>query len=299
MSRTCISWLSVCLSLLLAGGALGSDFEAQLLKKFQNDNQAAAQRLKQEVEGLLAQADAYRTAEPERALALYQKCLPLLGEPQWNSEDRKKLERKVSDGVRQAKASVEQKRLEEASQAASLKKDNAAAGLKSYYPLSPMQPVVSPPLFFAPVVTPFPSNIALQTTPVVSADRRYVRIGVSGGFSFFRPGPIVPVQIPVPTVLQGPGNGVTVLPPIGVTQKITPVVLPAFTGIGVNTTVMAPAGGTAVVGGFASVSSSRVEFGTPILGRIPYLSPFYRSVATGSQMNALQLSVSPQIILLE
>ncbi len=48
---------------------------------------------------------------------------------------------------------------------------------------------VSPPeveaqaVAFQPVVTPFNDGVTLTTTPVVSADRRYVRLGVNVGFN--------------------------------------------------------------------------------------------------------------------
>src|SRR3954470_1781545 len=36
---------------------------------------------------------------------------------------------------------------------------------------------------FQPVVTPFPSGVTLDVTPTVSADRRYVRMGIGVSFT--------------------------------------------------------------------------------------------------------------------
>ena len=70
-----------------------------------------------------------------------------------------------------------------------------------------------------PNLVPFQNSGAFQVTPVASPDRRWVRIGVSGSFNFVQPGPFVPVFTPVPTILQGPGRGLTVAPPFGLLRS--------------------------------------------------------------------------------
>jgi len=52
------------------------------------------------------------------------------------------------------------------------------AALAARGPAAPAQAVG-----FAPVVGSFPNGVGVGTTPVVSADRRYVRLGVDAGFS--------------------------------------------------------------------------------------------------------------------
>ncbi len=66
-----------------------------------------------------------------------------------------------------------------------------------------------------------------------------------------------------------------------------------------NTTVNVPDGGTAVVGGFTQSSEARNEFGTPGLGKVPYLGRLFRNTASGRQTSSARLSVSVRIISLE
>jgi general secretion pathway protein D len=57
--------------------------------------------------------------------------------------------------------------------------------------------------------------------------------------------------------------------------------VPAFTTIGVQTTVTVPDGGTVTVGGYSQLSEGRNEFGTPGLGRVPFSGRGFRNVSSG------------------
>jgi general secretion pathway protein D len=81
-------------------------------------------------------------------------------------------------------------------------------------------------------------------------------------------------------------EGTTVQQPtIGITQ--------------IQTTVNVPDGGTILLGGIKRLSEGRVERGTPILSKIPYLNRLFKNNAIGRETSTLMMTVSPRIIIPE
>ncbi len=153
--------------------------------------------------------------------------------------------------------------------------------------------------FFTPNNQPFPLGVTMQVTPVVSADRRFVRLNLTPNLTNLASTsvPLIPVQIPVPTILNGPGAGGTVF---GQPQIFTMFFQqPTFTTISVNTTVNVPDGGTVLLGGLKTMSEGRVESGPPILSKIPYLNRLFTNTAFGRDGQSLMIMVTPRIIINE
>jgi ferredoxin len=197
--RTCIG-VVFC---QVAAAPLRADFESDLLEKFQNQNQQAVRRLKQELENQLAKAAALCPVEPEKTLDLLQQTQQILHEEsKLSKDDRADFSQRIKERLHEARERIKSK--VEAAKA-------ATPTVVSAYKTPQSLTQVSQPIF-VPVLTQVPVQSSLQVTPVVSADRRFVRIGVSGSFAMPTLGPLVPIQIPVPTILQGPGNAITVLP---------------------------------------------------------------------------------------
>lgn len=136
----------------------------------------------------------------------------------------------------------------------------------------------------------------MQVTPTVSGDRRFVRIGVRGAFSIPKVS-WIPVPVATPTILQGPGRKLTVTNPVVVSYQMVPFV--TFTNGFIDTTVSAPDGGTVVAGGYSTRTHASVEFGTPLLGHIPYLGRLFRNRTYASSSDSFQINVSPRIFVLE
>ncbi len=134
-----------------------------------------------------------------------------------------------------------------------------------------------------------PTASSSQVTPVVSADRRYVRMTLSPTFTvlnnFF--------TISVPAAVGGSGLGGTGAPISGSIQ------LPNFSLTTVSTTVTVPDGGTVLLGGVKRLSEERKEFGVPVLSKIPMLNRLFRNIGIGRQTSSLMLMVTPRIIILE
>ncbi len=151
-------------------------------------------------------------------------------------------------------------------------------------------PVVN---FGAVAFTPIPQQIfdgvQLSVLPVVSADRRYVRLTMApffstiDGFDTF----------PVPAAVGGGGIG-------GGSASITgQIQLPRQTITNVNTTVTVPDGGTVLLGGVKRLREERQEYGVPILSKTPLINRLFRNIGIGRDTDSLMLMVTPRIIILE
>ncbi len=154
-------------------------------------------------------------------------------------------------------------------------------------------------IFFSPNNQPFPLGVTMQVTPVVSADRRFVRLNLTPNLTNLASTnvPLIPVQIPVPQLLEGPGNAASAIGQPVIFQMFFQQ--PTFTTISLNTTVNVPDGGTVLLGGLKTLSEGRNEFGPPILSKIPYLNRLFKNVAYGRDGQSLMIMVTPRIIINE
>jgi type II secretory pathway component GspD/PulD (secretin) len=154
-------------------------------------------------------------------------------------------------------------------------------------------------LIATPQQVPFPLGVFLTVTPVVSADRRFVRLNMTPSMTNLVDAtvPLIPLQIPVPSTFFGPGTGTT----SGQQESIFTLFFqqPSVSTITLNTTVNVPDGGTVLLGGLKTLSEGRNEFGPPILSKIPYISRLFKNVAYGREANSLMIMVSPRIIINE
>jgi type II secretory pathway component GspD/PulD (secretin) len=151
-------------------------------------------------------------------------------------------------------------------------------------------------LFFTPANLPFPVGLALAIQPVVSADRRFVRMNMAPTMVNLTDAtvPLFPVQVPIPQVFEGgaTGPGQFGLFEIFLQQ-------PKFETIAINTTVSVPDGGTVLLGGLKTLNEGRSEFGPPILSKIPYINRLFRNIGYGKDVHSLMIMVTPRIIINE
>lgn len=154
-------------------------------------------------------------------------------------------------------------------------------------------------LFFSPQQQPFPLGVTLRVTPVVSADRRFVRMNLVPSMTNLATAtvPLIPVQIPIPSTFFGPGTNFSA----GLPEQIFQVFFqqPTFTQITLSTTVNVPDGGTVLLGGLKTLNEGRNEFGPPILSKIPYLNRLFKNVGYGREAQSLMIMVTPRIIINE
>jgi type II secretory pathway component GspD/PulD (secretin) len=159
------------------------------------------------------------------------------------------------------------------------------------YYIQSLTPIVGPgAVAYSPTIGLIPSGVTLTVTPVVSADRRYVRMTLTPFFNalnnlqtFTFPGGAVGGS--------GLGGGAAVIQ--------TTVQLPNTTTTTITTTVTVPDGGTVLLGGVKLLNEQRTEFGVPVVSKLPFLDRLFRNVGIGRTTNSVMLMVTPRIIILE
>lgn len=81
-------------------------------------------------------------------------------------------------------------------------------------------------------------------------------------------------------------------------QDIT-IQQPVFNFSTVNTTVTAPDGGTALLGGINRAAEGSNYRGVPMLSKIPGVNRLFQNRGIGREMSASNMSITPRIIILE
>jgi hypothetical protein len=180
--------------IILAARAPGAraDQESDLLRKFQQQNQQVAQQAKASIEKTVDKAFEIVAERPEQALELFRQARDVLNATESLSRsDKAPLARRLDEGFRNVKARLD-------SQAA------AAAALKVMKPLPPDETASAKllkkpdgvtggtardpklrvsPILFQSYQRPMVFSSDSSVTPIVSPDRRWVRISLSGFFS--------------------------------------------------------------------------------------------------------------------
>jgi type II secretory pathway component GspD/PulD (secretin) len=148
---------------------------------------------------------------------------------------------------------------------------------------------------FVPNNTPLPTGgVTLAILPVISADRRFVRLSVNPTLTNLTS---ANVQLyPITTFITPIFEGGAVGQPVPFTQFLQQ---PVFNTITVTTTVNVPDGGTVLIGGLKRLSEGRNEFGPPILSKIPYINRLFKNVGYGRETESLLMMVTPRIIINE
>jgi len=148
---------------------------------------------------------------------------------------------------------------------------------------------------FVPNNSPFPTGgVTLAIQPVISADRRFVRLNLTPTLTNLTS---ANVQLyPITTFITPIFEGGAVGQPVPFTQFLQQ---PVFNTVAVNTTVNVPDGGTVLLGGLKRLSEGRNEFGPPILSKIPYIDRLFKNVGYGRETESLLMMVTPRIIINE
>ena len=164
------------------------------------------------------------------------------------------------------------------------------SGTLQYYVAS-LTPIIGPgSVAYTPNVSAINSGVFLMVTPVVSADRRYVRMTLSPNFNSVNGFTTYSSQI---AGVGGSGLGG------GAATIQGQIQLPNTTTNTISTTVTVPDGGTVLMGGVKTMIEQRIEYGVPILSKTPMIDRLFRNVGIGRNSQSLMIMVSPHIIILE
>jgi type II secretory pathway component GspD/PulD (secretin) len=157
-------------------------------------------------------------------------------------------------------------------------------------PIPPNASISNGLLNFTPTQPQTP-GLGLFIQPVVSADRRFVRLNIQQSFTNLISGT---QQIPITTIItpvfENGGQG----QPVPFTQFLQQ---PRFSNLETQTVVVVPDGGTVVMGGLKYMTEGRNEFGPPVLSKIPYLNRLFKNVAYGREGRSILIMVTPRVII--
>jgi len=157
-------------------------------------------------------------------------------------------------------------------------------------PIPPNLSIQNGNLNFTPT-SPQTPGLGLFIQPVVSADRRFVRLNIQQSFTSLISGI---QQVPITTIItpqfENGGTG----QPVPFTQFLQQ---PRFSNLETQTVVVVPDGGTVVMGGLKYMTEGRNEFGPPVLSKIPYLNRLFKNVAYGREGRSILIMVTPRVII--
>jgi general secretion pathway protein D len=145
-----------------------------------------------------------------------------------------------------------------------------------------------------PVNETITSGVRLNFQPVVSADRRSVRVSLNANLDGLGSpsADLIPIQIPVmPKCADGTPDQAG--KPVMFTQYIQK---PRLNKIAIDRTLCIPDGGTAVLSGWKHTRENRTECGTPVLSKIPYVNRLFKNVGCERVTEHLLVLVTPRII---
>jgi hypothetical protein len=180
--------------LILAARPLGAraDQESDLLRKFQQQNQQAAQQAITSIEKTVDKAFEIVAQRPEQALELFRQARDVLNATgSLSRSDKAPLARRLDEGFRNVKARLDSQAAaaealkvikplptDETASAKLFKKPDGVTGGTTRDPKLRVSPIL-----FGSNQYPLTFSSSSSVTPIVSPDRRWVRISLSGFFS--------------------------------------------------------------------------------------------------------------------
>jgi type II secretory pathway component GspD/PulD (secretin) len=157
-------------------------------------------------------------------------------------------------------------------------------------PIPPNASIQNGLLNFTPTAPQTP-GLGLFIQPVVSADRRFVRLNIQQSFTNLISGiQSVPVTTIITPQFENGGTG----QPVPFTTFLQQ---PRFSNLETQTVVVVPDGGTVVMGGLKWMTEGRNEFGPPVLSKIPYLNRLFKNVSYGREGRSILIMVTPRVII--
>jgi len=145
---------------------------------------------------------------------------------------------------------------------------------------------------FVPENRAFTTGVQFSVQPVVSADRKFVRVNLKASKTDLAT-PYVPL-IPVTTFIKPEGGAKG--QPVPFTQYIQQ---PEFTTLALDRTVEIPDGGTVVMGNWKTLREVRREGPDEcpaVLSKIPYINRMFKNVGYSREAERVLVMVTPRII---
>jgi type II secretory pathway component GspD/PulD (secretin) len=140
-----------------------------------------------------------------------------------------------------------------------------------------------------PVHQDIPTGLRITMQPVVSADRRFVRVSLKSELTGLLSSEVA--LVPVTVASKDQENK-----PISVTHHIQQ---PKVNTLTCENTVAIPDGGTVCISGLKKVCEARNEFGPPVLSDIPYLNRLFKNVGYSREERRVLTLVTARVIVNE
>ncbi|HEV3259000.1 MAG TPA: hypothetical protein VG013_19165 [Gemmataceae bacterium] len=147
---------------------------------------------------------------------------------------------------------------------------------------------------FIPHEQSFTTGLQVSVQPVVSHDRRFVRLNLKANVTDLDTAavPLFPVTTFVTPVFEGGAQG----QPVPFTQYIQQ---PKFVTLALDKTVSIPDGATVLLSGWKKPHEVRSEVpnqAPPVLSKIPYINRLFKNVGYGTEAEHVLVMVTPRII---
>jgi len=147
---------------------------------------------------------------------------------------------------------------------------------------------------FVPQEQPFTTGLQFAVQPLVSQDRRSVRLKLQANVTDLDSSPValIPVTSFITPIYEGGSQGY----PVPFTQYIQQ---PKFVTLALNKTVNIPDGGTVLLSGWKKPHQVRCEIPNQepsVLSKIPYVNRLFNNVGYGSETEHVLVMVTPRII---
>ncbi len=154
-------------------------------------------------------------------------------------------------------------------------------------------------MIMIPQINAMPFGLTMTVQPVVSPDRRFIRLNVTPQLSQGIQDPAGAIVVAVPGFSGATFDGGAAQPNF-VNAPLNVSINPTIANLLIaNTTVNVPDGGTVLLGGFKFLAEERSEYGPPILSKIPYLSRLFRNVGWSRDGSTLIYLVTARVIMVE
>lgn len=144
-------------------------------------------------------------------------------------------------------------------------------------------------VILTPVAETFEVGLKLSVQPLVSADGRFVQLGLKLAMTELETSPPPNHEVTMSTRPAGDDSARSVLTQYCVQQ-------PLFYCASVDRTLVIPDGANAVFGGWKRLRNCREEFGPPILSKISYLSRAAKNAAYSREPTNVLLMVTPRVL---
>jgi general secretion pathway protein D len=155
-------------------------------------------------------------------------------------------------------------------------------------------------IIMIPQINAMPFGLAMTVQPVVSPDRRFIRLNVTPQMAAGIQDPAGAIVLAVPGTVAAPFSPPGGNQPAFFNNPLSVTIQPTQANLQVaNTTVNVPDGGTVLLGGFKFLAEERSEYGPPILSKIPYLSRLFRNVGWSRDGSTLLYLVTARVIMVE